>query len=344
MRTFKALKKRRRVWKIAFIMISTTLDFWHNYEDIKIYPMSNLLNPKSIVMDNERVYVEDGTSIKLFDKKDFKFVKTIGRNGEGPGEFIDHATPQILSDYLLVSSLNKISYFSLSGNFVKEKRNPNIKGSYIRAIKDKYVGYVLKYEQDDFYVAYVLYDSDFKPLKELHRGKAMIHKNTRRELFEIHFFDTYNDKIVVAQRNGLAIDIFNSNGDRIHSIKIKAEPIDFTDKDRDRVIRYWRETGYNQWQINFLKEKTIFPSNYPNIHTCRLADGKIYVITYVKKGDRYKCLIYDINGKFLKIIYLPIHMIAPHRPYPFTISRNNFYQLIYNYKENRWELHVYHFD
>ena len=51
-------------------------------------------------LDDERIYIEDGLTIKLFNRIDYKFFKTIGGEGQGPGEFQGFATPQILSEHI----------------------------------------------------------------------------------------------------------------------------------------------------------------------------------------------------------------------------------------------------
>jgi hypothetical protein len=319
---------------IVFAIFITGLSYRYG----KIIPLSNLNVPVTIAMDDERIYIEDGPTIKLFNRIDCEFIKTIGREGQGPGEFQDIAIPQILSEKLLISSTNKISYFTLSGDFIKDKRH-NILGTPVIAVNNNYVGHIWVFKED--YVAYTLYDSDFKPIKELHRGKALIHPNRRREFFEIHFYDTYKDKIVVAHREGFVIDIFDSDGKILHSINYKVKPVPFTNEDTKNVVKYWREErGYEQGQVDYLLERTDFPEYYPPIQTCRLADGRIYVITYTRKDGEYECLIFDMNGKFIKKAYFPLNMLAPNRASPFTINGENLYQLIFNYEAETWELHI----
>lgn len=290
-------------------------------------------------MDNQRICIEDGVTVKLFKRSDLSFVRTLGREGQGPGEFQDFASPQILPDCILVSSTNKISYFSLDGDLIKEKRG-NIGISSIRAIKNKYIGYSIRNEPDDFYVVYVLYDSDLKPLTELHRGKWLIHKNRRRDLFEILFYDTDGERIVLAHRNAMAIDILDSEGSVIHSIKYDVKPVPFRNEDREKVMEYWRDRRYNQEQIESLKKRTDLPDYYPPLQTCCVADGKIYVITYARKKDGYECYVYDLDGKYRETVYLPLNMLAPHIRSPFTISGDKLYQLVYDYDKEQWELRV----
>ena len=309
-----------------------------SYSPEKIIPLTNLNDPETIAMDNERIYIEDGSTIKLFNRIDYKFIKTIGREGQGPGEFQDFANPQILPEYILVSTSNKVAYFSLNGEFIKERRHALFDYG-IKAVNHNYIGFVWRFRED--YVSYILYDSNFKPIKELHRGKAYLHPNRRREFFEIHFYDTCKDKIVVAHREGLVIDIFDSEGNILHSIKHKIKPVPFTNKDKENAVKYWREErGYEQWQLDRLLERTDFPDYYPPIQTCRLADGKIYVITYNRNRAKFKCILFDMEGKLIKETYIPLNMLGPNLASPFTIKGEKLFQLIFNYETENWELHV----
>lgn len=289
-----------------------------------------------IVVGDERIYIADGAVIKLFDKAEFNFIKTIGR--QGPGEFQDFAIPQILPENLLVSTANKIVYFSPDGEFIKERKHA-VFGYGIKAVGRNYLGFAWRFRED--YVAYILYDSAFDPVKELHRGKAIIHPNRRREFFEIHFYDTHQNKIVVARREGFAVDIFDAEGSLLHSLTHDVKPVAFTNKDKEKVLIYWKdERGYEQWQIDRLLARTDFPDFFPKIQTCRLADGKIYVITYTREGNKNECLIFSLSGDFIKATYFPLKMLAPNLASPFTIHGNRLYQLMFNYEDEAWVLHV----
>lgn len=312
-----------------------------NYGAKKTYIMPNLDNPATIVMDNNRVYIEDGPAVKLFSRKDFRYLKTIGKVGEGPGEFKGYAAPQIFPDKLLISSMNKISYFTLSGDFISDKRH-SPPCFLIKAINDKYVGYIWVFRGG--YITYNLYNSDFKQIKELHRGKPFIYPNGQHEYIKYVFYDTYKDKIVLAHRDGLSIDILDSNGNVCYLIELKTKPVPFTKKHKNQTIKAWQENGMTESQIQILEKKTIFPDFFPPIQECRLADGKIYVVTYMTKENKYKCLVYNMNGEKIKTIYLPIIMMSPSQAFPFSISSDDFCQLVYNYDYNEWELHVYRID
>jgi len=80
----------------------------------------------SIAVDEiERIYVSDRkeSHIKVYDQNG-KYLRTIGRKGQGPGEFQRITRIQILtSDNLLVynSKTRRLSFFSLDGLFITSK-------------------------------------------------------------------------------------------------------------------------------------------------------------------------------------------------------------------------------
>lgn len=172
-------------------------------------------------------------------------------------------------------------------------------------------------------------------------GQSIRQKNRKRYLFEIFFYDTYNDKIILAHREGFVINIFNSNGDLTNSIKKNYKPVQFTKKDKADVIKYWEYTPPYKSKIDFFKKATIFPKNYPPILTCCVNNNKIYIVTYEKnKKKKNKTVLYNLDGKFLGNKFVPLVMNGPSEAYPFTIFNNKFYQIVDNYENDVWELHI----
>lgn len=306
--------------------------------------LPDLEKPETIVMNDDYVAIGDGTSVKLFDVSTLQFIRTIGREGQGPGEFQSFANPQLLPDSILVSSTNKISYFTYSGELIKEKKH-DLMASFVLEIKDKYVAFVIIRPEDrseDFQLAYNLYDSNMRKIRELHRGEWFIKKNRRRGFFEIFFYDTSQGKIVMAHRAGFVIEILDAEGNILHTIEPEFQSIPFTNKDKEKVITYWREErGYNREQVESLEKRTDFPDYYPPLLAGRVASGKIYAFTYAQKERRHECLVYDLDGRFIKRTWVPLAMAAPNSAGPFAIRGETFYQLIYDDEDSLWKLHRY---
>ncbi|MBN2408201.1 MAG: hypothetical protein JXE07_00570 [Candidatus Aminicenantes bacterium] len=321
-----------------------SLIFVPGYQRLTDQPvlLPDLEKPEAIVMNSAYLAVADGPSVKLFDGRTFQFIQTIGREGQGPGEFQDFANPQLLPQHILVSSTNKASLFTLDGDLVEEKKH-GLGASYVLAVKDRYVAFDIIRPADQsegFQLVYNLYDSNFRKIRELHRGEWLLKKNRRRGFFEIFFYETYEDKIVLAHRQGFVIEILDTEGDIVHTIRPEFQPLPFTDKDKEEVRRYWREErGYNREQLAFLEKRTDFPDHYPPLLAGRVDDGKIYAVTYRKEMGRHECLVYDMHGRFIKRTWLPLTLAAPNFAGPFAIRSDTLYQLIYDDKESVWKLH-----
>lgn len=88
---------------------------------------SMLTQPRDVAVDGAgRVYVamSSPAAIKVYDR-DGKYVRTIGREGEGPGEFRS-ATVTILHDTLVVQDyqLARLSLFDTAGQFLTSWHSP----------------------------------------------------------------------------------------------------------------------------------------------------------------------------------------------------------------------------
>lgn len=75
------------------------------------------------------IYILDRIKYKVF-KYDPKgsFIKSFGRQGHGPGEFIQPGTINVRKDTLYVTEIRsyKISKFNLDGEFIEDKKYPDI--------------------------------------------------------------------------------------------------------------------------------------------------------------------------------------------------------------------------
>jgi len=80
--------------------------------------------------------------------------------------------------------------------------------------------------------------------------------------------------------------------------------------------------------------------HFPAIQALFAHNNRLYVLTWQKKGNDYRCLIFDTDGgKFIKEINIPLRFKANMmEPYPFSFWGNTFYQLVDNPETEEWEL------
>lgn len=318
---------------MAFLMSNSML----YPQNSTIIPLKELDNPQYLMANKDFLLIEDNQKVRMYAIKDYKLVKTIGRKGDGPGEFQDFAYPQILSDSIMISSAYKVAFFDFSGNLIKEQKT-RIGNSMVKKIKNKYVSVSPKREKDEFYLTYNLYDPDFSKEKVFYKGKWVFHKDRKRDLFEIYFFDVHDNKIIFAHREGFQIEVLDENGNKLHAINMDPPKIPFTDKDMRQIFEDMEANYKDKVYVQALKQRAVKPEYYPDIRTCRAADGKIYVVTYLKENERSECLIFNLEGKQLKRTFIALRDTSPMNTPPFTIYNNHLYQLIENFHKEQWQL------
>jgi hypothetical protein len=208
----------------------------------------------------------------------------------------------------------------------------------VKKINGKYVSASVKRKKYDFYLSYNLYDADFKIEKVFYKGKWVFHKNRKMDLFEIYFFDVHDNKIIFAHREGFQIEVLDEKGNNLHKIKMDPPKIPLTDKDMKQIFEDMEINFKNKGYVQAMKRRGIKPEYYPDIRTCRTADGKIYVVTYLKENERSECLIFNLEGQQLKRTFIPLRDTSPINMSPFTIYNNHLYQLIENFDEEQWQL------
>ena len=306
----------------------------------EILPLPDIFEPSSIVVDRDQIYIVEGTKIYIYSLKDFNLKIKFGKKGEGPQEFKDDIQSiEVKSDYILVNSLNKASFFTRDGNFLDEKINPTIlSGSNFKPIGKQFVGYSIERGDKTFYVVYSIFDSNLKKVKELYRMKWMVQPGRKRKLFETFWYSTYENKIFIARDEGFIIDVFDSKGEKLFSINQKYKNIKFTDYHKNKILDLWKSS--NPGIYEYRKRRTEFPRYFPAIKTCKVADKKIYVQTYEEKDENTEFFIFNIGGELINKTLIPIVRKNPLENYPYWIKNGKLYQLVYDLDKYVWELHI----
>ncbi|MCK5058165.1 MAG: hypothetical protein KAT34_16045 [Candidatus Aminicenantes bacterium] len=309
----------------------------------KVVILNDLAKPGGwLIVYHEQIYISDGYAVKIFSLKDFSLKKTIGRKGEGPGEFKHSPFFYIHHDGLWISSGDKISLFSHSGKLIKEIKEKS-RGSNIMPIGqgECFIGFKTKLTHRVFFLTYVVFDSELKAIKEFHRAKWILQRD-KNKLLEQFFYDVVDDKIVFAHYStDFAIDILDKEGNKIHSIRRDDVKIPFTKEDRQAVLDSWRQQLGSGANFEYRKKRTEFPEYYPAICTCRTSGKKIYIITYLRKKDKTECLVYDMKGKFLKRLFIPLIKEGPIDLPTLSIYDGQLFQIIDNLEKETWDLHIH---
>ncbi|MCP4215527.1 MAG: hypothetical protein GY765_12815, partial [bacterium] len=143
----------------------------------KATELKELLNPKKIFVQGDRLLTVEPTTISIYSLKDYKLIKKFGKAGEGPQEFKINPTSGfptvkvcLTSDAIFVTSIGRLSIFTPDGEFVKmENIGPDLQE--VHPFADKFIGWTTGLKKKFDYWILNLYSSDSNKLKELYAVK-----------------------------------------------------------------------------------------------------------------------------------------------------------------------------
>jgi hypothetical protein len=158
-------------------------------------------------------------------------------------------------------------------------------------------------------------------------------------VFPIFFVE--GNKIIAPGGDEFVLNIFDADGNKVSTITRPYERLKVTEDYKKGIHLYFKtDPGTKQYYDAFLKKMLKFRDDFPAIQFFLVDNGRIYIQTYMKKGDKYELFIYDLEGKSLKRLFLPVKFLDAIKPNPFTFKDDTFYQLIENQDEEEWELHA----
>jgi hypothetical protein len=312
-------------------------------------PLPGLINPDSITVDKNRIYITDGAAISIYSREDFKLIKKFGKKGEGPREFkvAMGATAKlkisVQPDQIIVNSIGRVSFFTKDGNYIKEINVPT--GNNFIPLGNGFVGYATTRDNKILYLLINLYDADLKKIKEIFRKEYYFQANKRMNLIKLGcankrraVYSVCRNKLLVEGENDI-IHVFDEKGEKKRDIKQDYEKLKIPETRKAEIMDdiYTLFTG--QVVRKIIKEKGYFPDRFPaRIFTT--ADDKIYIPTYMNNEGKNEFIIFDIDGKLLKKVYVPFKAQQFLLPYPYTVKDGTLFQLVENDETEEWELHI----
>lgn len=310
-----------------------------------------LIKPETILVEGGKAYITQGTSVFIYSIENGCLLKTFGKQGEGPREFMRSRAPWMPSlylflkeDQLLINSTGKISLYSRSGEFLNERRNP----AQLRVLMpfgEKYIGFGFGQEGKNTYFVYHMYDSHFNKEKELLRldspeqqGKK-INPIVMGVIKQILYRYGGGGRFFLPDFNGV-IHIFDIGGSEVARINPPYRKELLTPELCRQFDELFQVDPRFKMIYSMQKDRIRFPPHLPLMKDYRVADNRLYVVSSKKEGDSYESFIYDLSGNQLKKVYLPLADKDMLEVYPFAIKDGKIYQLVENADDEEWELHV----
>jgi hypothetical protein len=313
----------------------------------KLATIPEVFRPFLLVTDDQQFYVTEGTTVYIFSRKDFTLKKKFGKEGEGPREFkLAQGMPGIIlipqTDSLLITSAGKVSFYTKDGKFIKElKVTTGSMVSVFQPVGEKFVGLSTTMgENMSMNFTLNIYDAQLTKIKEIYQLPVM--KRGRMEFPNVSpSFQVTNNKIIIGGQREFVINILNAKGDKVSSITRDYKLLKLREDYKKGVHEFFKTNPATKQAYEILKNMITFAEYFPAIQGFYVENQKIYIQTYMKKEENYEFFIYDVNGKFLQRLFLPVKYMNALMPNPTAIKDNTLYQLIENEEEENWELHAH---
>lgn len=311
--------------------------------------LHELINPEHLQVANRQFYVTQGTEVFIYSLANFKLQKKFGKQGEGPGEFLPFPLPTrsslrlvICPNQLVISSVGKLSFFSLQGEFKKEKRSKATIGRF-KPVGNYFTGFNFEIENNTNFIAVNLYDDEMNKIKQVYRFLHFHQNNSYVDvvLAGVDYFDkvyTRQKKIIISGDDD-CLHVFDHQGNPLKKIALKVKPARITDAHKTSYHEFYRTDPRFKSAYEMYRHQASFNEYFPLFRRIFFDREKIIIVTFNRKPGISETIFTDIEGKLYKKEYLPIREQNIRDLFPLDIKKGKIYQLLEN-KEEKWELHI----
>jgi hypothetical protein len=308
------------------------------------HQLTELLNPQNLAIEGDDLYISEGITVYHYSLKDCKLKKKFGKEGEAPGEFKVYpgqsVQVNVQPDFILVSSIGKITFLSRQGEYIREKKTASIMGTPFIPLNDKFVGTGFIRLENKIYITINIFDSDLKKGAELERYEFRAGQGIT--FFERAFyFQVYRNLVFISGGKDFIIGVFDSHGNRKTSIRHDSVPVKITAEETENVLNWYKTNPATKQYYEIITNQAKFPSHFPAIRNFSVSGEKIYVQTYALKNQLTEFIILNLEGQIQKSLYLHIARSNPaEQNQLFTIYDNRLYQIIEDEEDELWGLQI----
>jgi len=306
----------------------------------------------------------DRKRIQKYDPRG-KYLLTMGRKGQGPGEFINVWDPKFDKDknlYVMDIANDRVSFFNKEGKLVKQIKVPaglsvlgiNSRGFYFagqsKIVEDAAMAKVI--------TSYGLFDDKFDPISEIHRTTWESKNPSGRDaesrakfLADIfsaeafkpnvtHFF-AENDFIYFGYPEKYEISVYSPEGKLTKIIQREYTPLKVTKKHKENFISYLESEYFRlgvpepediKKQVYQLIE---YPKYIPAYQSFTLMEnGWLAVVVDSIENDYTLIDIFDEEGKYIAQVQttIPVENLFFKNGKAYALATENDYKFVKRYK------------
>jgi hypothetical protein len=329
----------RKLSIVLVLMLLLSISYGYSK---KLASLPEIMKPEIFRVKDGLIFISQDVSIFIYNMKDFKLVKKFGKKGEGPQEFKinppnNFLEIEIFPDYIWVKSIGKLSFFSKSGEFLREQRLFNCYT--IQPMGKEYVAQYVAPKDNKLYRVLSLFGPDLQIVRNIYSAPHLVQQGGKIEVLKKNFaYQVFDDRVFISAHKDFVLDIYDRNGKQVRTIKEDYELRKVTDPDRQEMLKELKRESKQMWPM--FKDRILIGDYYPAINDLMVRDDSLYVTTNKEKEGKFEFFIYDNEGKLLKKIYLPLAKKNSLQPYPYDINEGKLFQVIENMDTDEWELHV----
>jgi len=255
------------------------------------------------VDDEGNIYILDSKEhhVKVFTQEG-KYLRTIGRQGQGPGEFHNPGNIQITpkNELLVEDTQNKrLGFFTLDGKFIKNLSLKKRMGLSFILVDSKanFIGREIVQKKIKLYWEIWKYDNQFNEMFLIDSVDFLNPMEIKVNPFSFLIFYEIgrDDNIYYGNPERYRILVFSPEGQLIKRILKEYEPVRITKEDIEEFKKSLQLMGMN------MKGRFKFPKFFPAYQDVSIDEqGRIFIKTFEKgnKEQEYIFDIFDAEGKY----------------------------------------------
>jgi len=300
-----------------------------------------------VVNERGHMYIldEQAGNIKTYDQNG-RFLKTIGKKGQGPGEFgLPISLAVMPSQNIIVNDMGqrKILFFDREGNYLKQLSIADkflFFGPMVTSTGDLIASHTIP--QESPVTELKKFNQELEPLLTFASipvdKPPAVNIFVARSLSSLRWTLTDNDEIIWGDIKNPEYELYvhNKEGTLIKKITQDSDPLPITAEDKEKLMEetFGQSPAKDQWDVRF-------PENYPPYMGFSIDDkGHILVRRYEKQegGQRGLVDIFDSEGRYMAQIRLKMNPLIFKKGYMYTIEEDEEgFKVVKRYKI-RWKI------
>jgi len=286
---------------------------------------------------------EQAGNIKVFNHNG-DFLKTIGKKGQGPGEFAMPISLAITpSQNIIVNDMGqrKILFFDAEGNYIKQLSIADkflFFGPMVTSTGDLIASHTIP--QNGPVTDLKKFNQELEPLLTFTSipvdKPPAVNIFVARSLSSLRWTLTDNDEIIWGDIKNpeYELNVHDPKGTLIKKILQEYDPLPITSEDKEKLMEetFGQSQMRDQWDVRF-------PDNYPPYMGFSVDDeGHIFVQRYEKQKDEQGGLvdIFDSEGQYMAQIRFKMNPLIFKKGHMYAIEEDEErFKIVKRYKVKR---------